>query len=157
MLNLFKKNNSHSLLAVLLVIFTVFDLRVPAEMANLLDTLLGRVVVIGAALSLLFVNPLLGVLGVVAAYELLRRSETESSNAGGIGWQRAGDLPRVNTQYIPSERAKNREYRKLNQFPVTLEESVINNMLPFVSDQYLPPATFKPTLASLYDAAKINE
>ena len=84
MLNLFKKNNSHSLLAVLLVIFTVFDLRVPSEMANLLDTLLGRVVVIGAALSLLFVNPLLGVLGVVAAYELLRRSEIESTNAGGI-------------------------------------------------------------------------
>ena len=134
MLNLFKKNNSHSLLAVLLVIFTVFDLRVTAEMANLLDTLLGRVVVIGAALSLLFVNPLLGVLGVVAAYELLRRSEIESSNAGGIGWQRAGDLPRVNTQYIPSERAKNREYRKLNQFPVSESYSLKSMSIPIYFD-----------------------
>ena len=75
MIKLLKKNMSHSLLAALLVLFIVFDIKIPYEAAKLTNTLLGRIVVSGAALALLMNNQLLGVLAIVAGYELLRRSE----------------------------------------------------------------------------------
>ena len=153
MLKFLKKNVSHSVLIVLLVLFILLDIRIPTEVANLIDTLFGRILVTGAALSLFFVrNVLLGVLGIVAAYELLRRSE-ESAAATEV---ETTYVENPSEKYIPSERRRQADLSALNQFPVTLEETVIHNMIPFVSGENLPPASFRPTLDSLYDAAKIE-
>ena len=57
MMKLFKKNMSHSLLAALLVLFIVFDIKIPNEVAKLTNTLLGRVLVAGGALALLLNDP----------------------------------------------------------------------------------------------------
>jgi len=139
-------------LTVLLVLFILLDIRIPTEVANLIDTLFGRILVTGAALSLFFVrNVLLGVLGIVAAYELLRRSE-ESAATTEV---ETTYVENPSEKYIPSER-RQADLSALNQFPVTLEETVIHNMIPFVSGENLPPASFRPTLDSLYDAAKIE-
>jgi len=153
MLKFLKKNVSHSILTILLVLFILLDIRIPIEVANLVDTLFGRILVVGAALSLFFVrNVLLGVLGIVAAYELLRRSE--ESAAGGATSVESTENSSEN--YIPSEKRRQDDFSALNRFPVTLEENVIHNMIPFVSGENLPPASFRPTLDSLYDAAKIE-
>ena len=40
MIKLFKKNMSHSLLAALLVLFVVLDIKIPPEAAKLTNTLL---------------------------------------------------------------------------------------------------------------------
>ena len=151
MLKLFKKNTSHSLLAVLLVVFIIFDLKVPSQVANLFDSLLGRIIVISSALSLLAVNPLLGVLGIIAAYELLRRSEEKSEKPVVIKRRRQSPTT------VPVKLSRDRDFKNLNEFPVTLEETVIKNMLPYTSNQYLAPPSYKPVLNSLYDAAKIDK
>ena len=136
-------NRNSAVLAVLLSIFIIFNIQVPHLVANLIDTLLGRVVVIVGSLSLLFAHPVLGVLGIVAAYELIRRSE----NTTGTGPAK---------QYLPSEAKKSAELSALNQFPVTVEEEVIAKMLPQTSQQLLPPSSFKPVLDPLHEAAKIS-
>jgi len=156
MMKLFKKNMSHSLLAALLVLFIVLDIKIPHEAAQLLNTLLGRIVVAGAALGLLMNNQLLGVLAIVAGYELLRRSE--NVNGGGAKLlikNKRWKVPNGRHKYIPSEASKQRDFNALNQFPVTLEESVIRNMIPFVSKGNLSMPSYRPTLDTLYDAAKI--
>tara|TARA_B100001123_G_C14508517_1_gene709307 strand:+ start:76 stop:549 length:474 start_codon:yes stop_codon:yes gene_type:complete len=157
MLNFFKKKVSHSVLAVLLVIFIVADIKIPTEVSNLIDTLFGRVAVAGLAICLLMCHPLLGVLGIVAGYELLRRAE--ESAAGGSNtnsaWSAAKGAP-PSVKYVPSEKNKQRHFDSMNQFPVTLEETVIHNMIPFVSGQSNTPPSFRPTLDSLHDAAKIE-
>jgi len=136
-------NRNSAVLAVLLSVFIIFNIQIPHMVANLIDTLLGRVVIIAGALSLLFAHPVLGVLGIVAAYELIRRSE----NTTGTGPAQ---------HYLPSEVKKSVELSALNQFPVTVEEEVIAKMLPQTSQQLLPPASFKPVLDPLHEAAKIS-
>ena len=136
-------NRNSAVLAVLLSVFIIFNIQIPHMVANLIDTLLGRVVIIAGALSLLFAHPVLGVLGIVAAYELIRRSE----NTTGTGPAQ---------HYLPSEVKKSVELSALNQFPVTVEEEVIAKMLPQTSQQLLPPSSFKPVLDPLHEAAKIS-
>ena len=136
-------NRNSAVLAVLLSIFIVFNIQVPHTLANLIDTLLGRIVVIAGALSLLFAHPVVGVLGIIAAYELVRRSE----NTTGTGPAK---------RFLPSETRKSQELSALNQFPVTIEEQVIANMLPQTSHTALPPSSFKPVLDPLHEAAKIS-
>ena len=135
-------NRNSGVLAVLLSVFIVFDIKIPNIIANLVDSLLGRVVVMIGALCLLFAHPVLGVLGIVAAYELVRRSE----NTTGTGPAH---------RYLPSERRKSTQLNALNQFPVTVEEQVIANMLPQTTTAQLPPPSFKPVLGPLYEAAKL--
>ena len=103
---------------------------------------MGRVVVIIGALSLLFAHPILGVLGIVAAYELIKRSE----NTTGTGPLR---------KYLPTESKKNQHLTAMNQFPVTVEEQVIAKMLPR-NNASLPAPSYKPVLDSLHEAAKIS-
>ena len=156
MMKFFKKNMSHSLLAALLVLFIVLDIKIPREAAKLANTLLGRIVVAGAALGLLMNNQLLGVLAIVAGYELLQRSENVQGGGKKLLLKnRRWKAPNGRHKYIPSERVKTRDFDVLNQFPSTLEESVIHNMIPFVNNSNLSIPSYRPTLDTLYDAAKI--
>ena len=156
MIKLFKKNMSHSLLAALLVLFVVLDIKIPPEAAKLTNTLLGRILVAGAALALLMNNQLLGVLAIVAGYELLRRSENALTGGQKLLLKnRRWKAPNGKHKYIPSEESKQRDFDILNQFPATLEESVIHNMIPFVNNSNLSIPSYRPTLDTLYDAAKI--
>nr|AIE96961.1 hypothetical protein [uncultured marine group II/III euryarchaeote AD1000_88_G11] len=142
MFNSLRKKRSHLLLSVLLVLFIVFDISIPPSVADIVDTLFGRIVIAMGAVSLFYVNRILGVLAVIAAYELLRRSD-----GGSL-------LTPMN--YLSSEAVKNREFAALNHHSVSLEEEIIHDMIPFVSNQYLPPAQYRPTLDSLHDAAKLT-
>ena len=91
--------------------FIVFNIQPPHELAKLVDNLLGRVVVIIGALSLLFAHPVLGVLGIVAAYELIRRSE----NTTGTGPLR---------KYLPTELKKKHLRRQRNGFLETKKDEI---------------------------------
>ena len=135
-------NKNSAVLAALMSIFVVFNIHVPHILAQLIDTLLGRVAVIIGALSLLFTHPVLGVLGVVVAYELIRRSE----NTTGSGPAK---------KYLPSEAKKSKELNALNQFEVSVEEEIIAKMLPRASPNLISKASYKPVLNSLHEAAKI--
>ena len=43
----------------------------------------------------------------------------------------------------------------MNQFPATLEEEVVSNMVEFVEDSGLGQAAFKPHLAELHQATHL--
>ena len=93
-------------------------------------------------LSLLVVNPLVGILGAVAAYELIRRS-SGSSYMFGI------------KDFIPSEEKKHNEMKVYQNNETSLEEEVISNMLPRTASDALDTAKFKPVQDKLHAAAKI--
>jgi len=133
-----RKDTRLTVLAILLALFIIFDVRPPAQLAEHIDSLVGRVVIILFVIILLFSNPVVGALGAIAAYELFRRSEF--SNA---------------IQYVPSERKKKRNMKVMNQFPKTLEEEVVHNMLPTVSSGRLPPQKFVPKPDETHGASKV--
>lgn len=137
-----KNEKMEYIVIVLMILFIMFDVRIPRIVANFVDNLVGRIVVIGLALSLLFVHKVLGVVAVVFAYELIKRSEQST----GTYQMR---------HFLPSESKKNKQFSDMNQFPVTLEEEMIQKMVPLV-DKSKPILTeFKPVMHKLYNAAKL--
>ena len=80
---LFKKQNMGQLiLAILFVIYLIMGYKTPEPVANVVDTLIGKIVIIIIALALFAnVNPVLGILGLLVAYDIIRRSSVEKNFA----------------------------------------------------------------------------
>ena len=141
LLKIMKKDTHHYVLAVLLIIFIVSDVQVPGIMGELIDTILGKILVVMGALSLFAAHPVVGAIGLVAAYQLIMRSQ---------GLQSA-------SLYIPSEIKKSRVLTAMNQFPVTVEEEVIAKQIPYVfkrNSQGNSP--YKGVQDKLHGAAKLS-
>jgi len=136
-----KKDSHHYVLAALLIIFIVSNIRVPSIVGELVDNVVGKVVVIMIALSLFAAHPVVGAIGLVAAYVLIKRSE---------GYKAVEN-------YIPSERKKSQVLSAINQFPVTVEEEVIAKQIPYVFKMHAAGNTpYKGVQDKLHGAAKIT-
>ena len=141
LLKLFMKDKHHLILSVLLSVFIIFDIKIPLLLAELVDNVIGKIVVFVIALCLLSLNVLSGAIGLIAAYVLVHRSErTTGSSAKRV--------------YVPTETKKAKHLAAMNDFPVTIEEEVINNMLPVTNRVYSSPG-YKPVLDSFHDSAEI--
>tara|TARA_A100001035_G_C27350753_1_gene306968 strand:- start:54 stop:488 length:435 start_codon:yes stop_codon:yes gene_type:complete len=139
----FMKNKHHVLLSLLLIVFIVFDIQVPEGVAVFIDSIVGKALIVIIALALLSVNPIVGVLALITAYELIRRS-SESSGNGPI------------YKYMPSDHKRDKELNLLNEQPYTVEEEVIANMLPrTATDTFDKTPEFKPVQENLHSAAKL--
>ena len=141
LLKLFMKDKHHLILSVLLSVFIIFDIKIPLLLAELVDNVIGKIVVFVISLCLLSLNVLSGAIGLIAAYVLVHRSErTTGSSAKRV--------------YVPTETKKAKHLAAMNDFPVTVEEEVINNMLPVTNRVYSSPG-YKPVLDSFHDSAEI--
>ena len=130
-------------LGTLFVIYYILGYPVPETMAEGIDTLGGKVVVGVLAVSLfLAVNPLVGVLGLLVAFDLLRKSaEATGSNAMAA--------------YLPSEEKKSSELNKYNQFPYTLEQEMVS-LRTINTRASLPPSSYKPVLENDHNASPVS-
>lgn len=139
---LFKQQNSTQLMiVVVLLIYILVDVKTPDSLAELIDNVYGQIVIILGALAL-FSNchPLVGVLALFAAYQLIVRS----SKATGTF---AVD------NVMPSEENKYEEMIEQNVIPQTLEEEVVKNMVPLVRDLPNGEQSYKPILDSNIDSS----
>ena len=148
LLNIPKNQTGYYVLALLLCLFIVFPISIPEEFAKLVDTIIGKIVIAIIVLNLFISHPLVGSIGVVAAYELLRRSAKQSHKYIG-----------VNKKNIPSEKQKTGHLTKFNQFPITVEEIVINNKIPYSFNTDSPSkirSPYAPLEEDTYNATKLN-
>jgi hypothetical protein len=136
-----KAHQNQYILTFLLVMYILLPISTPSLVANAVDNLLGRIVLIVVAISLLFHHPVLGAVALIASYELLYRSEKVTGSY------------QVRT-FLPTEYNKGREINALNQFPSTLEEEMVKNMVPMKKKMLSNPA-YKPVLGKIYDAAHL--
>jgi hypothetical protein len=90
---LMKKEKQHEMvLFVVLVIYIMLDVSTPRMLAEHVDTVYGTVIVAILALSLfLSTHPVVGILGLFAAYEFIQRSKSASAGGPGSGSGRASD------------------------------------------------------------------
>jgi hypothetical protein len=139
------KNLGQLILSILFIIYLFSGTKLPSTVADLIDTLPGKVVVIIVAVMLFYIsNPILGVLGLIVAYQLIINSSVETGSS-------ALDA------YLPTEKKKATNMTALNQFPYTLEQEVVKKMAPLNKPNSEPEVnTFKPILDDLHDAAPIN-
>jgi hypothetical protein len=143
---LLKKDNMGELILVILfIIYLVLGFRTPEIVANMVDNVIGKVVIILVVIYLFMnANPVLAVLSALVAFDLMRRS-TDTTGLGAL------------QKYAPTEEKKMSQFTALNQFPYTLEQEVVSKMAPIVrSGSSMTPSSYKPLLDNLHDASHIN-
>jgi hypothetical protein len=140
-----KDNTGEFILIILMIIYLVMGLKTPDVIANMIDNIIGKVVIILVIIYLFMnANPILAVVAALVAFDLMRRS----SETTGLGALQA---------YAPSEVKKMSQFTAFNQFPYTLEQEVVAQMAPIVrSGSSLTSASYKPLLNNLYDAAPLT-
>jgi hypothetical protein len=141
LLNKLQKETHHTFLGLLLILFIVFEVQIPLDLANVIDTIVGKTVIILVIFALLTYNKMVGVLAIVAGYLLIMRS----MNISG----------KTNMKYLETEQKKYSKMKKFNvKSSTSVEEDIINNMLPLTNERNIE-SIFKPIQGNLYSAKKI--
>ncbi len=134
--DLLKLNKMHILLVLLLVILIIFPLPLPLDLAALIDTKLGSLlIVIFSILIFIKINPIIGVLAFIAGYVMLNRASISTGS----------DVIR---KYTPNEDQKHQDMLHLHtqENGKTLEEEVVEN-IP-VRENILSEDPYKPIYTS---------
>lgn len=96
-------NPSQLILGVIFVFYILLNIQTPAVLAGPIDNLFGKVLVVAvAAVIFMKTNPVIGVLGFVVAYQLIK---TASVTTGTYAMR----------HYLPSENSKLREMQTFNE------------------------------------------
>lgn len=128
------------------VIYVIFPIPTPNFLAGVLDSSLGMLVLFVVGLFLFFyVNPVLGVVFIFVAYEMLRRSSHLVGHAAIV-------------QHTPSQAKK--DVQMINMNPPkkeTLEEEIVDKMAPVGhSDLSIyTPSSFKPVSENVGSASLV--
>ena len=145
----FLKQNKpeHLLFVLLLAVFIILDVPVPDAVGKLVDTTLGNLIVVIIALAVaLHHNMVVGLVGVIAAYELIRRS-----NKSGI--------PVSVRRFVPSEKNKMQEFERLNQNidlnKESLEEKIISENAPIPTQNFSAPS-YSAVLDKTHNAVELE-
>ena len=148
---LFKKEHMGELiLFILFVIYLVMGYDVPESLANVVNSMLGKLLIFLIVIYLfLYKNTVLAVVSLLVAFELIRRSRyiDNATRIEQILNPGCTDGPEM-SQY---------PFTAYNQFPYTLEQEVVKKMAPIVqSGSVLTQASFKPYLENDHDASPVN-
>ena len=139
-----KKNMPQLVLSVLFVIYLVMGYKMPDGVAGLIDSTVGKIVVGLVALMLFaYSNPILGVLALLVAYQMIMGSSIKTGMAGL-------------EEYYPTEQKKWSPFTPAHQFPYTLEQEVVKNMTTQKFNTEYVKAPFRPTLVDTHDASPIS-
>ena len=130
---------------VLFIIYLVFPVNTPAFLAPMVDSSLGMVTIFAMVLFLfIYSHPLLAILYVFVAYELIRRSTQVSGRTAYI-------------QFTPSQEKRDANMQAMNvPKEESLEESIVSQLapVPHNSTDFLE-TEFKPLAEDVHHASII--
>ena len=139
-----KKNMPQLVLSVLFVIYLVMGYKMPEGVATIIDSNAGKIIVVLTALMLFaYSTPILGVLALLVAYQMIKGASVKTGMAGL-------------EQYYPTQQKKWSPFTPAHQFPYTLEQEMVKHMTTqkFNTDYVKMP--FSPTLDDTHDAAPLS-
>jgi uncharacterized membrane protein (DUF485 family) len=143
--NLFKSfSQLEIILLVTFILYIVLPIQTPDFLAGAVDSSLGMLTIFIVTIYLFFhVNPILAVVYIFVAYELLRRSANKTGRVTMI-------------KYTPTQAKKDAELKAMNPpQPETLEEQVIQKMAPIGHSEpsIFTSSTFKPVADNTKNAS----
>ena len=139
-----KKHMPETLLIALFVIYLVMGYKMPESVASIIDSTIGKIVVVLAALMLFaYSNPILGVLALLVAYQMIKGASIKTGMAGL-------------EEYYPTEAKKWSPFTPTHQFPYTLEQEVVKNMTTQKFNTEYVKAPYRPTLGDTHDASYLS-
>lgn len=135
------------ILFILFVFYLVFQVKTPTFLAELVSSPVGMIVVfVFTVYMFLYAHPILGILSIFVAYELIRRSSLKTGK----------DITLA--QYTPTQPKINAEIKAMNPpQEKTLEEDVVDQMAPLGKSEpteYVI-SSFKPIAEDVYGASNI--
>jgi hypothetical protein len=139
-----KEYRTQLFLAILIIIFIVLGFKTPDFVANIIDTLPGKVIIfIVVILLFTYYHPALAVIALLAAF-LIIQSSSEITGEDAL------------QKYAPTEKKRTTQFTAYNQFPYTLEQEIVAKMAPVVqSGSSISHATYKPLLEDLHNASSV--
>jgi|1048.fasta_scaffold29925_1 hypothetical protein len=133
-------------LIVIFILFIILPMNIPTSLASSIDSPLGMIVLFGVTIFLfLNTHPILGILYILVAYEMLRRSSAITVRSAII-------------EYTPSQMKKDMELQAMNPpQPTTLEEEIIEVRAPVGKGPIVETVTtsFKPVADKLIEGASL--
>ena len=158
---------SQLILGIIFVLYILLNVQTPAFLAGSIDTIFGKVIVVAiAAVIFMKTNPVIGVLGLVVAYQMIK---TASVTTGTYGLR----------HYLPSENSKMQEMQSFNTEIVApvqehqqqaqpemhaitnvggdLEVQTVSQMAPLVINDSDSGLNYSPVLDSQHSAASLHE
>ena len=146
--SLMRQDKQHDMeIFVLLILYIVFTPSVPPALAEYAESTTGQIIVIVLAITLfLSTNPVVGILGFLAAYEFIRRSSRVTGVYG------------IET-FSPTEKKKQEVMTAMNPEPKkTLEEELVDKLVVISPNDERSGITdgfsFQPVLGKLYGAVE---
>lgn len=143
-------------LLVSFILYLVLPVNIPEPIAKFVETPLGIIGLFLITVALfVYVNPILGVLYIFVAYELLRRSSRITGKTAYI-------------EYTPTQVIKDENMRKMNPpSEKTLEEIIIQKMSPIGESNFVDGRTenikgqiiggvFQPVSENIHNASQIS-
>lgn len=132
-----EKNHHQVALAILFVIYILFNIQMPNMIAEGVSSMVGTALVVVVALALLAnSNPIVGILGVVVAYLLVERSNQQMKNRSSVSTMAKREMEKMDSFF-----------KVENQFPKTLEEEIVEKRTNHKSSVDLMPPSYKPLLS----------
>ena len=139
-----KKHMPELVLSVLFIIYLVLGYQIPDGVASMIDSTPGKIVVLLVALMLFaYSNPVLGVLALLVAYQLIKGSGIKTGMAGL-------------EEYYPTEAKKWSPFTSTHQFPYTLEQEIVKNMTTQKFNTEYVKAPFRPILDDTHGASSLS-
>jgi hypothetical protein len=139
-----KRHQPELILSVIFVIYLVLGLQVPDSFAYMIDSTFGKIVIVIVALMMFgYSNPILGVLALLVAYQLIKGASIKTGMAGL-------------DEYYPTEEKKWSPFTPAHQFPYTLEQEMVKKMTTQKFNTEYVKAPFKPVLEDTHDAEHIS-
>lgn len=151
-----------TVLIAVFMVFLVFPSPIPSSVAQVIDSPVGIAIVVVMSFLVFFTTtPILGVLSLIVAYELLRRSS--AMGAAGAG----GSYATNSFLYENGNAARTAELQRMNATrssgAKSLEEEIIDNAVPIghtpialaANEGRFIDSSFRPVLASDHGAAAV--
>lgn len=134
----------HIALAVLLVIVILVNMNMTYKTSTMVGSIYGIVIIACFVLYLFTEGPILGVLGLVAGYALLNQTGLFAPKYASP------------SSLLPTENRNGMLLSPVNQFPPTLEESIVARLVPIVVDEgHDFKAKFKPAVNDSHAATLV--
>ena len=133
---------------IVFILFVIFPVKVPVALTGVFDSPLGILFLLIITICLfVYTNPILGVIFILVAYELIRRGSLLTGKPIG----------QVLTQDNTSQETKDTVLKALNPpQTTTLEEEVIQKMAPASKDFIrMDGSDFKPVMTKTTGASLI--
>lgn len=139
-----KKNISQVILTILFILYLISDKHLPTPVSNLIDTPLGKIIVVVLSLSLFaYANPLLAILGIVVAYFLIK-SATMQTGTYGL------------EVFEPTEQKKWSNFEPVRRHNYTLEEEIVKERASQRFNSSYVKTPWKPILEDTHGASPAN-